>query len=97
MDITLYITPLTVAMCMVLGKIIKSSKLFNKLDNNWIPVILVLFGIGFQLFMYGLTKDNGVSGFLSAVVSVGLHQQGKTLYTTLSSTNTDDAIDDIEG
>jgi hypothetical protein len=40
-DISVYINPVVIAVCMVLGKMIKSSSFAKKIPNDTIPFILM--------------------------------------------------------
>lgn len=73
-----------VLFCLVIGAIIKHFVV--KLDNTYIPLILLVSGIVFSIVLAiptGELKTDTVNiiitGIASAVASIGIHQTGKTL------------------
>jgi hypothetical protein len=76
-DISVYINPVTVAICMILGKMIKSSSIMKKIPNDTIPFILMTLSIIISCIMVGFNGDAVCSGIFSAAAAVGIHQQGK--------------------
>ena len=82
-----------VIICLVIGAILKHAvKNFN---NDWIPVVLIVIGIGLSFVIAVLNKTTNdpvniiIVGIASAVAAVGLHQAGKTLYL-YTAKNSDD-------
>ena len=73
-----------VLFCLVIGAVIKHF--VAKLDNTYIPLILLVSGIVFSIILAiptGELKTDTVNviitGIASAVASIGIHQTGKTL------------------
>ena len=76
--------PLVVAL-MAIGFIIKHFKVFDKVENVLIPPVLLVFSIVVLAFENGLNVDTIIptiiSGIVNAAVAIGLHQQGKNIFT----------------
>ena len=76
--------PLVVAL-MAIGFIIKHFKLFEKVENVLIPPVLLVFSVVVLAFENGFTVDTIIptiiSGIVNAAVAIGLHQQGKNIFT----------------
>lgn len=70
---------------MAVGFIIKHFKLFEKVENNLIPPVLLVFSIVVLVFRDGLNTDTIIPTIISAIVNaavaIGLHQQGKNIFT----------------
>ena len=70
---------------MAIGFIIKHFTLFEKVENNLIPPVLLVFSIIVLVFRDGLTGDTIIPTIISAIVNaavaIGLHQQGKNIFT----------------
>lgn len=77
-DVDQYIQLALVIGLMGLGKIIKAFDVFSKIPNNTIPGILIVAGILASIGFNGFSQDSIAVGVISALVSVGLHQFGKT-------------------
>lgn len=76
-----------VAFCFIIGRIIKSSKLsfFQKIDNNYIPIITLVIGI-IMSFIPDIFPQDGVimgviKGAISGYASTGLYEFYKKLKT----------------
>lgn len=67
-----YVIPEVVALCLVLGFIIKQW--IKDVDNKWIPTIVAVVGIGCAVILNGLTVGAVVGGAVSGLASTGLHQ-----------------------
>lgn len=67
-----YVIPEVVALCLVLGFIIKQW--IQDVDNKWIPTIVAVVGIGCAVILNGLTVGAVVGGAVSGLASTGLHQ-----------------------
>lgn len=76
--------PLVVAL-MAIGFIIKHFKLFEKVENVLIPPVLLVFSVVVLAFENGFNVDTIIptiiSGIVNAAVAIGLHQQGKNIFT----------------
>lgn len=67
-----YVIPEIVALCLVLGFIIKQW--VKDVDNKWIPTIVAVVGIGCAVILNGFTIGAVVGGAVSGLASTGLHQ-----------------------
>lgn len=67
-----YVIPEVVALCLVLGFIIKQW--VKDVDNKWIPTIVAVVGIASAVVLNGLTVGAVVGGAVSGLASTGLHQ-----------------------
>lgn len=67
-----YVIPEVVALCLVLGFIIKQW--VKDVDNKWIPTIVAVVGIGCAVILNGFTIGAVVGGAVSGLASTGLHQ-----------------------
>lgn len=66
---------------MALGFIVKHVSFLDKINNDLIPPVLLLFSIIVMVFTDGFTVASIVSAIVNAAVAVGLHQQGKNIFT----------------
>ena len=66
---------------MAVGFIIKHVKFLEKVENNLIPPILLVVSILIVVLMDGFTVQSIISAIINAAVAVGLHQQGKNIFT----------------
>lgn len=66
---------------MAVGFLIKHVKFLEKLDNNLIPPILLTLSIIAVVLTDGFTVQSIISAVVTAAVAVGLHQQGKNIFT----------------
>lgn len=80
-DISTYVDLRTIVTCMCIGKIFKSSTLTKKLNNKYIPYILLMAGILFQIGFSGFSVESISTGIISAAAACGFHQTGKQLFT----------------
>lgn len=67
-----YVIPEVLALCLVLGFIVK--KWIKDVDNKWIPTIVALVGAVTAVILNGLTVGAIVGGAVSGLASTGLHQ-----------------------
>ena len=72
-----------VILCLVIGFLLKHT--ISRLNNNWIPVILLVFGIIFAVVLdFANLKDNAmqilITGIASGAMAIGIHQSGKTIF-----------------
>lgn len=72
-----------VILCLVIGFLLKH--VVSGLNNNWIPVILLVFGIIFAVVLdFANLKDNAmqilITGIASGAMAIGIHQSGKTIF-----------------
>ena len=66
---------------MALGFIVKHVKFLENVNNNIIPPLLLLFSIIAVVCMDGFTVPSIISGIVNAAVAVGLHQEGKNIFS----------------
>ena len=79
-DITAYLNPTLAIILWTIGLCIKHCKFLKKVANNYIPAILVVFGIAINLLMSGVTVDAVVSGVVTAMACVGTHKSGTEVF-----------------
>ena len=76
---TLYI-PIVIVACLVVGYCIKHISVFEKVANEYIPLILAVLGaILGCIALQEISLLSIVSGAVSGLVSIGLHQVFKQL------------------
>lgn len=66
---------------MAIGFLIKHVKFLDKVNNDVIPPVLLLCSAIFMTIMDGFTVQSIISAIVNAAVAVGLHQQGKNIFT----------------
>ncbi|HBF3363040.1 TPA: phage holin family protein [Clostridioides difficile] len=54
-------------------------KKYKQLDNKYIPVVLLILGIGFSIWMLGLSADSVLQGVICWGVAIGINQTYKQL------------------
>lgn len=109
-EVSVYVNPVIVAICLLLGKMIKSASFMKKIPNDAIPFILMALSIGASFIIMGVNGDALCSGIFSSAAAVGIHQQGKQgfkpttsivddlgLITDKSSTDEDESEEDAKG
>lgn len=106
-DIQNFVNPTLAVILWAIGIAIKHTKVFEKIKNNFIPVILLVVGIIINLFMSGVSFQSVIVGFVTAMVCVGVHKSGNetirgidlsSIFTSESSLeSTEDEIDDENG
>ena len=74
-----------VILLLLIGAALKHLGLFEKIVNNYIPVILIIIGVAIELITHskGLPDtlvDNLITGLASAMAAVGLHSSGKNIF-----------------
>lgn len=69
-----YMSVPIVAICFVVGYVIKNSTIFGKIANQNIPLIVTVVGAIFGLLMVGLTAKGFIIGAVSGLASTGIHQ-----------------------
>lgn len=79
MDIAAYVDFIAVGVALTIGKGIKSLKIFKKVSNQLIPIILIAVCVGYEVFAKGFNAEALGVGVISAVAAIGFHQSGKTL------------------
>lgn len=74
-----------VILLLLIGAALKHLGVFEKIVNNYIPVILIIIGVAIELITHskGLPDtlvDNLITGLASAMAAVGLHSSGKNIF-----------------
>ncbi len=54
-------------------------KKYKQLDNKYIPVVLLILGIGFSVWMLRLSADAVLQGVICWGISIGINQTYKQL------------------
>ncbi|HGM3833275.1 phage holin family protein [Clostridioides difficile] len=54
-------------------------KKYKQLDNKYIPIILLVLGIGFSIWMLGLSPNAVLQGIICWGISIGINQTYKQL------------------
>ena len=76
--LTDFIVVITLAFCVGVGYVIKSSLDF--IPNKYIPLIMLILGFLVNVLMHGSLDANiALAGMFSGLSSTGLHQMFKTL------------------
>ena len=75
-DIQSFVNPTLAVILWAIGIAIKHTKVFEKIKNNFIPVILSVLGIIINLFMSGVSLQSVIVGFVTSMVCVGIHKSG---------------------
>ncbi|WP_044305113.1 phage holin family protein [Clostridioides difficile] len=57
----------------------KGCKKYKQLDNKYIPIILLVLGIGFSIWMLGFNPSSILQGILCWGVAIGANQVYKQL------------------
>lgn len=78
--ITQFIDPVTLVVCLCVGYVIKNTKAFENVANDYIPAIELVLGIALVAANALLTGDSTsvvtllAKGSMTGIASVGLHQ-----------------------
>ena len=75
-DIQSFVNPTLAVILWAIGIAIKHTKVFEKIKNNFIPVILSVLGIIINLFVSGVSLQSVIVGFVTSMVCVGIHKSG---------------------
>ncbi|EGT5170018.1 TPA: phage holin family protein [Clostridioides difficile] len=57
----------------------KGCKKYKQLDNKYIPIILLVLGIGFSIWMLGFSPNAVLQGVICWGVAIGINQTYKQL------------------
>lgn len=73
-----YVVPMTIAFCLVIGQLIKYVP---AIKNNYIPVIVALFGLVFNIWVnnFSLTPLIVLQGLASGLASTGVFELAKNI------------------
>ena len=66
---------------MGVGFLVKHMKFLEKVENSLIPPILLILSIVATVFSEGFTVASVITGIVNAAIAVGLHQQGKNIFS----------------
>ncbi|HBG5346489.1 TPA: phage holin family protein, partial [Clostridioides difficile] len=55
----------------------KGCKKYKQLDNKYIPIILLVLGIGFSIWMLGFSPNAVLQGIICWGISIGINQTYK--------------------
>lgn len=72
-----YIVLVVLVACLIVGYILKHASIFKWIPNNDIPVILAIIGAILNAINCGASLESIVSGAISGLASVGVHQAFK--------------------
>lgn len=83
MDLKLeeHLIPTVVIACLIVGYVVKTTPLFYRIANDYIPLIVTLLGATLGAILNGVTVEGIVYGALSGLASTGLHQIFKIFVT----------------
>lgn len=90
-----YIIFADVLACLIIGYVIKHSKMFKTIANDNIPLILVLCGVIIVIAIKwgGITPIVIISGACSGLIAVGLHQAFSRFIDGLSGSSKEENND----
>ena len=72
--LTEYFVAVVLVACLVVGYIIKHATFLKWINNDDIPVILAVVGLGMNLAVSGLSIESAVYGAVMGLASTGMHQ-----------------------
>ena len=75
--LTEYFVAVVLVACLVVGYIIKHATFLKWINNDDIPVILAVIGLGMNLAVSGLSIESAVYGAVMGLASTGMHQAFK--------------------
>jgi len=79
-DIMVGMINMTVLVALIcIGVIIKQSPIFDKVANEYIPLILFICGIVFMFIYKGVSFDNAVNGMVTAFVATGVYEHARSV------------------
>lgn len=84
-----------VVVLMAIGFIIKHFKIFEKVENNVIPPILLVFSVVALSINNGFSIPTVITAVINAAVAIGLHQQGKNIFTVTVIPAVSDLINNL--
>lgn len=90
--ITNFIEPVSLIVCLCVGYVIKNTKVFEKVANDYIPLIELVLGVALVSANDILTGsvlgvETLASGAMTGIASVGLHQLFTRTIQGLSGSN----------
>lgn len=86
MDVSGYIDATLLILLLGIGKLIKSSSLFEKIPNKYITVILPLMGVIIEVISKkSISVENISLGLYTGLAATGTHQVGKQLFVNNKS------------
>ena len=75
--LTEYFVAVVLVACLAVGYIIKHATFLKWINNDDIPVILAVIGLGMNLAVSGLSIESAVYGAVMGLASTGMHQAFK--------------------
>ena len=79
-DIMVGMINMTVLVALIcIGVIIKQSPVFDKVANEYIPLILFICGVVFMFIYKGVSFDNAVNGMVTAFVATGMYEHARSV------------------
>lgn len=92
-----YFVPVVILICLLVGYIIKTNPLLNKIPNGYIPTILAVIGIIANIGYSGISKSTWLEtiayGAMMGVASTGFYEAFRNW---IERNNTDDNNTNIE-
>ena len=79
LDLVGLVQPMILLALLCIGSLIKEVPLFDKIANNYIPVILIGFGAIFAIISMGVSFDNIAVGMFMGVLATGLYENIKNV------------------
>lgn len=70
---------LIILLLLAIGWLLKH--VVEKLPNKYIPPILIVVGLVATFIQLGISVESAVSGIVSCVIAIGIHQTGKNIFT----------------
>lgn len=85
---------------MALGYFIKHWPILDKIENNLIPIVLIVIGIAGSLLMGDTSTKAAItecimSGIVNAAIAVMLHQQGKNIFEMVGHEEIQPVVDKV--
>lgn len=87
-DVTGYIDIKITVVLWIIAFAIKhiNWKPIKKVSNQLIPVIVSIIGVILSCYLYKISLDSAIIGFVSAMFSVGIHSSGKNIFKFAGNT-----------
>jgi uncharacterized membrane protein YqgA involved in biofilm formation len=78
-----YVDPMILGICLCLGFALKEAKFFEKFDNKYIPLTMLIIGcvIGILTNIPNINASVVLGGMISGLASTGLYEMLRNLIT----------------